>query len=477
MYAFLLALALLGALPAGAAPVVGWQVVNASNGAATSTPLAGAGTNSPIIGNGLDGSATQVALFAAVSGIRDGAPDVSLVNGQQIVLTGSATLHGIGSAMEQFRFGLFHEATAPFDAKGWKGYIANNSAGASGGALRAKNGAYADFESNVFASTSASGSAVNLQTVVANASFASGTYDFSMTVARFGDELLINASLFDDSGFTQTWRDASVVSPSLRTFDFNRVGFLAGANMSADKIEFHDVDVSAAPIETLTLQVVATGPDAGLARLVNKSGGPMSLEYYAIQSSLGALAPDNLAGLSAQGGAFPARWFAAGGNSQFIISEANLLDATIIETAAPIQLGRIVNGFPNDLEFRIGVAGDDRLRRAIVEYVVPGDFTGDGIVDVDDLGVWKAAFGNNAQGDANGDLLTNGVDFLIWQRNFHSTAASSIAPRSAIPEPAGLSLAAAALSLLAAPFARRNQLTLRSSNHTTFALRNIRLIR
>lgn len=449
MYAFLLAL--LGALPAGAAPVVGWQVVNASNGAATSTPLAGAATSSPIIGNGLDGSATQVALFAAVSGIRDGAPDVSLVNGQQVALTGSATLHGIGSAMEQFRFGLFHEATAPFDAKGWKGYIANNSAGASGGALRAKNIAYADFESNVFASTSASGSAVNLQTVVANASFASGTYDFSMTVARFGDELLINASLSDGSGFTQTWRDASVVSPSLRTFDFNRVGFLAGASMSADKIEFHDVDVSTAPIETLTLQVVATGPDAGSARLVNKAGRALSLEYYEIQSSLGALAPDNLAGLSAQGGAFPANgWFAAGGNSQFIISEANLLDATIIETAAPIQLGRIVNGFPNDLEFRIGVAGDDRLRRAIVEYVVPGDFTGDGIVDADDLGVWKAAFGNNAQGDANGDLLTNGVDFLIWQRNFNSAATSSIAPRSAIPEPAGLPLAAAALSLLAA---------------------------
>jgi hypothetical protein len=40
------------------------------------------------------------------------AADVSLANGQRVKLTGSATLDGGSSSQEQFRWGLFNDATA-----------------------------------------------------------------------------------------------------------------------------------------------------------------------------------------------------------------------------------------------------------------------------------------------------------------------------------------------------------------------------
>lgn len=63
----------------------------------------------------------------------------------------------------------------------------------------------------------------------------------------------------------------------------------------------------------------------------------------------------------------------------------------------------------------------------------PADFNEDGFVDATDLATWKAGFGVNDTGDANGDLVTDGSDFLVWQREFTGSSAAS-----AIPEPATL---------------------------------------
>ncbi|MBA3481805.1 MAG: hypothetical protein H0T51_08325, partial [Pirellulales bacterium] len=149
-----------------AAPVTGWTLVDASTGGSTTKSLTGANTDAPVVGTGADASATQVALYAPIFGPADTAPDVSLVNGQTVTLTGSATLTGVANSLEQFRFGLFYEGSAPVNAKGWLGYIANNSAGGSGGALRAKRASYFDFDNLLFAATSASGSSSNLQSSI-----------------------------------------------------------------------------------------------------------------------------------------------------------------------------------------------------------------------------------------------------------------------------------------------------------------------
>jgi hypothetical protein len=77
----------------------------------------------------------------------------------------------------------------------------------------------------------------------------------------------------------------------------------------------------------------------------------------------------------------------------------------------------------------------------------PADFNQDGQVDADDLPHWEDGHGRTAgatitHGDADGDADVDGADFLTWQREHGSGAAAAVA---AIPEPAALALAAAAL--------------------------------
>jgi hypothetical protein len=425
-----------------AVPVTGWIAIDASTGNASSKPLAAANTNAPVIGDGTNGSATQMAIYADIAGQRDAAPDVALANGQQITLTGSANLAGIASSMEQFRWGLFYEGAAPFDAKGWLGYIGNNSAGSSGGALRAKNGAFADFNNNVFISTSTSGSAVNLQTDQDGGSFTSGVYDFSMTIGRYGDELSIDAALSRGTDFSQVWTGAAVTASNLLTFNFNRVGFLSGNSMSADRISFSDIDVSTSPVESLTLRVAVAGPDAGATQLVNRSGVPLDIEYYEITSAAGVLNPAGWLSLHDQQSLGPplAGWNEAGGVDAGILAEANILQSMIVPAATTINLGNAFTpGTARDLRFNVGLASG-KLLRGVVEYVVPGDFNHDNVVSPADLGVWRAAYGATAAADASGDGVSDGADFLIWQRNLGASAATAAA--AAVPEPAAALLAA-----------------------------------
>lgn len=73
----------------------------------------------------------------------------------------------------------------------------------------------------------------------------------------------------------------------------------------------------------------------------------------------------------------------------------------------------------------------------------PADFNGDLTVDDVDLGVWAAAYGLTDAGDATGDGLSTGADFLVWQQERVFGAIG------AVPEPQSLVLAALAATALA----------------------------
>ena len=82
------------------------------------------------------------------------------------------------------------------------------------------------------------------------------------------------------------------------------------------------------------------------------------------------------------------------------------------------------------------------------------DFTKDGRVDAADLALWKNSFGVSALGDSNGDGVTDGVDFLAWQRQI-AVRTERGAAVEAVPEPAATQILAGLLAVSAC-YARRS---------------------
>jgi hypothetical protein len=73
---------------------------------------------------------------------------------------------------------------------------------------------------------------------------------------------------------------------------------------------------------------------------------------------------------------------------------------------------------------------------------LPGDYNGDGSVDSADYVVWR-----KNPGDFGGDP----AGYNTWRTNFGSGGAGSGLGASAVPEPAALVLAVAALAMYALP--------------------------
>jgi hypothetical protein len=88
--------------------------------------------------------------------------------------------------------------------------------------------------------------------------------------------------------------------------------------------------------------------------------------------------------------------------------------------------------------------------RVLIETSLDADFDNDGDVDAADLPIWRAAYGVNDGGDANDDGVTNGDDFLIWQRQFGNDATPATPIVGAVPEPGACALLALGVAMIAA---------------------------
>jgi len=95
--------------------------------------------------------------------------------------------------------------------------------------------------------------------------------------------------------------------------------------------------------------------------------------------------------------------------------------------------------------------------RGFLLPVPPADFDFDGVVGASDLDVLQDSYAIEHHGDATGDGLTNGDDFLVWQRQLGAVASLGGGHGghvTSVPEPDSL-LLALSKALLARYVARR----------------------
>ena len=77
-------------------------------------------------------------------------------------------------------------------------------------------------------------------------------------------------------------------------------------------------------------------------------------------------------------------------------------------------------------------------------------------MDGDDLTIWKGNVGPTAAADANADGMTDGADFLAWQREFGLGVVPPFnVAVSAVPEPGSVVLATISVAILSMSRARR----------------------
>jgi hypothetical protein len=278
--------------------------------------------------------------------------------------------------------------------------------------------------------------------------FIDETYSFSMSISRYGDEVSIDAALTGGDDWTQVWKDILVAPPTPMTFNFNRVGFLAGSGINANRITFHDIDVTAAPISALTLQVITTGANAGLVQIRNNQNVDFEIEYYEILSG-GSLDANDWSSFDDQEGADPdlAAWEESAGNGSTLLSEYRLFSTTTVAAQTSLSLGQAFDvGADEDLKFYFGLA-DGTLARGIVEYVnspeLTGDFTNDGAVDAADYVMWRKLEGANSLllNDPYGGPIGS-QQYQTWLESFGNVANGAGGNHvSAVPEPLSVVLA------------------------------------
>lgn len=187
--------------------------------------------------------------------------------------------------------------------------------------------------------------------------------------------------------------------------------------------------------------LLTVNPATGQAQLKNTSSFTVSIDSYSVLSVSGALNEAGWNSLDDQN--------AAGGNWLEADSNANRLtevQASGVTTLAPdatFNLGALfTTSGAQDLAFEFLLDGAITPMQGVVQFAslaIPGDFDNNGTVNGVDLAQWRGDFGVNGDSDADGDGDSDGNDFLIWQRHFGMSSATSTA--TSIPEPAAATLA------------------------------------
>jgi hypothetical protein len=82
---------------------------------------------------------------------------------------------------------------------------------------------------------------------------------------------------------------------------------------------------------------------------------------------------------------------------------------------------------------------------------IPGDFDGDGLVNLADYSKWRTTYGNTVtpwtNADGNGDGVVNNADYVLWRKQMAMGGGASFGASAAIPEPSAVLLVIVTVAL------------------------------
>jgi hypothetical protein len=216
-------------------------------GTASNSGLSATGIN---WGNNASNNADNSAIYAIIDGDTgtSGNQNFTLGVGETLTFAGSAQLRGVTGTdgTIQFRFGLF-DVNGSANANDWLGYFAANttiSTQSGGGVYERNSPATGAFYSGTGA-TLASGAAA---TPVAGARLTNDTYSMSLSFTRAtATSLSISSSMIRTTGGNNYVSVNNYTDSSVNSFNFNRLGFLAGSGLDADQVVLSNLSLTAIP--------------------------------------------------------------------------------------------------------------------------------------------------------------------------------------------------------------------------------------
>jgi hypothetical protein len=183
--------------------------------------------------------------------------------------------------------------------------------------------------------------------------------------------------------------------------------------------------------------VMVVNPLTGEATVRNMSQFDIAIDGYTVTSAAGSLEPGNGDWLSLDDqNATAGQWFQANA-APTRVAELLMSGVMPFDSGDAFTLGALFDpAGVADLAFEFLLAGDATPLLGEVVYQVPGDFDMNGSVNGADLAIWRGAFGATNAADANGDGVTDGADFLEWQRHYgQSWSPTTAIAQAAVPEP------------------------------------------
>jgi hypothetical protein len=182
--------------------------------------------------------------------------------------------------------------------------------------------------------------------------------------------------------------------------------------------------LGAARNETLLLVV---DPQSGLAEIRNETPFSVSLEGYVVTSASGALRPENGAWNSLADQGVHGIWIEANPGSH-LLAELIALDGTTLAPDASLELGRLFSSVGHQdlsFEFLLRDGGPSLLGAVVYEPLgLPGDLNVDGVTDGADFLQWQRELGVSLSASS----LTG------WKSHFGHRLGSVTIAGSLVPE-------------------------------------------